>query len=117
MSETHLHGQGGAAEHSRFGQAPSTIVMVGAGMAVAGALLGLAIFLSACFGLEGVFLFSPLPFVLGGVALVLCIVGAIKGKGTLDDTQVLGAMFVALFAIVGGLLEMSVRYKWHIFAL
>ena len=50
----------------------------------------------------------------GAVGLVVCIVGAISGKGSLDDSQVLGVMFVCLFGIVGGLLEMSVRYGWHI---
>jgi len=117
MSETHTHGHGGSLEHSRFGQAPSTIVLVGAGLAIAGSLLGLALFLFACMGFEGAFLFGPLPLAMGSVGLVLCIVGAIRGKGTLDDTQVLGAMFIALFAIVGGLLEMSVRYKWHILSM
>ena len=96
------------------GHGPSTTILVGGGMGVAGAFLGLAIFLIACFGFEGSFLFSPLPLVLGAVGMVVCIVGAISGKGSLEDTQVLGAMFVCLFGIVGGLLEMSVRFHWHI---
>jgi len=90
--------------------------MVGGGMGIAGAFLGLALFLIACFGLEGSFLFSPLPLVLGAVGLILCIIGAISGKGSLDDAQILGAMFVCLFGIVGGLLEMSVHFHWAIFA-
>jgi hypothetical protein len=117
MNEAHSHGGHATShEHSRFGHNPSTVVLVGAGMGIAGSFLGLAIFLAACFGLEGSFLFSPLPFVLGLVGLIVCIVGAVRGKGTLDDTQVLGAMFFCFFAVVGGLLEMSVRYKWAIFA-
>jgi len=112
MSETH-------SQHSHPtlpGHGPSTTILVGAGLGIAGAFLGLAIFLAACFGLEGSFLFSPLPLILGAVGLIVCIIGAISGKGSLDDTQVLGAMFVCLFGIVGGILEMSVRYNWHIFA-
>jgi len=109
MNETHSHEAPGG-----IGARPSTTILVGGGMGVAGAFLGLIIFLTACFGLEGSFLFSPLPLVLGAVGLVVAIVGAIRGKGTLDDTQVLGAMFVCLFGIVGGLLEMSVRYGWHV---
>ena len=109
MNETHSH-----ASPTLPGHGPSTIIMVGGGMGIAGAFLGLIIFLSGCFGLGGAFLFSPLPFLLGAVGLVVCIVGAISGKGSLDDAQVLGVMFVCLFGIVGGLLEMSVRYGWHI---
>ena len=115
MNETHSHGsQPLDYAHAGIGPKPSTAVLVGAGMGVAGAFLGLIIFLTACFGAFGAFLFSPLPFALGLVGLIVCIAGAVRGKGSLDDTQVLGAMFVCLFGIVGGLLEMSVRYGWHI---
>src|SRR3954468_8709035 len=119
MSESHSHeGHSQPLNYARpgLGPAPSTTILVGGGMGIAGAFLGLALFLIACFGFEGSFLFSRLPFLLGAVGLIVCIVGAIGGKGSLDDTQVLGVMFVCLFGIVGGLLEMSVRYHWGIFA-
>jgi hypothetical protein len=109
MSETHSH-----TPHTLPGHGPSTTILVGGGMGIAGAFLGLLLFLVACFGLEGSFLFAPLPFILGAVGLVVCIVGAITGKGNIEDAQILGVMFVCLFGIVGGLLEMSVRYGWHI---
>jgi hypothetical protein len=113
MNEAHSHAPLENA-HAGIGGRPSTAIMVGDGMGIAGAFLGLIIFLTACFGLDGAFLFAPLPFLLGAVGLVVCIVGAITGKGNIEDTQVLGVMFVCLFGIVGGLLEMSVRYGWHI---
>ena len=116
MNETHSHGSPLDYAHGGLGPKPSTLVLVGGGMGIAGAFLGLALFLIACFGLEGSFLFSPLPFVLGAVGMIVCIIGTISGKGSLDDTQILGALFVCLFGIVGGLLEMSVRYHWGIFA-
>jgi hypothetical protein len=109
MNEMHSH-----ASPTLPGQGPSTMIMVGGGMGIAGAFLGLIIFLTACFGLDGAFLFSPLPFLLGAIGLVVCIVGAVIGKGNVEDTQILGVMFVCLFGIVGGLLEMSVRFGWHI---
>jgi hypothetical protein len=111
MNETHPQ-----TTHAVPGHGPSTTILVGGGMGVAGAFLGLAIFLIACFGFEGSFLFAPLPFVLGAVGLIVCIIGTISGKGNIEDTQILGAMFVCLFGIVGGLLEMSVRYHWTIFS-
>jgi len=115
MNESHSHGsQPLDYAHAGIGPRPSTTILVGGGMGIAGAFLGLIIFLAACFGLEGSFLFSPLPFVLGAVGLIVCIVGAITGKGNIEDTQILGVMFVCLFGIVGGLLEMSVRYHWSI---
>ena len=58
MNETHSH-----TPHTLPGHGPSTIIMVGAGMGISGALLGLLLFLVACFGMEGSFLFSPLPLV------------------------------------------------------
>ena len=115
MNETHSHSTG-PLDYARpgIGPRPSTTILVGGGMGIAGAFLGLIIFLAACFGFEGAFLFSPLPFLLGAIGLVVCIVGAVTGKGNIEDTQVLGVMFVCLFGIVGGLLEMSVRYGWHV---
>jgi hypothetical protein len=115
MNETHSHSTG-PLDYARpgIGPRPSTTILVGGGMGIAGAFLGLIIFLAACFGFEGAFLFSPLPFLLGAIGLVVCIVGAVTGKGSIEDTQVLGVMFVCLFGIVGGLLEMSVRYGWHV---
>ena len=113
MNEAHSHTPHEHA-HAGIGSRPSTSIMVGGGMGIAGAFLGLIIFLAACFGLEGAFLFSPLPFILGLVGLVVCIFGAVTGKGAIEDTQVLGVMFICLFGIVGGLLEMSARYHWHI---
>jgi hypothetical protein len=115
MSEIHPHSGPSHIEYGRGAPRPSGIIVVGAGMGVASAFIGLAIFLAACFGLEGSFLFAPIPFILGAVGLIICIVGTVIGKGSLDDTQVLGALFVCLFGIIGGLLEMSVRYKWPIF--
>ena len=109
MNETHSHSAPALPGHG-----PSTTILVGGGMGIAGAFLGLIIFLAACFGLEGSFLVAPLPFILGLVGLIVCIVGAITGKGNIEDAQVLGVMFICLFGIVGGLLEMSVRYGWHI---
>ena len=115
MSETHSHSNPPLDyAHAGLGPRPSTAIMVGGGMGIAGAFLGLILFLVACFGLEGSFLFSPLPFILGAVGLVVCIVGAITGKGNIEDAQIRGVMFVCLFGIVGGLLEMSVRYGWHV---
>ena len=115
MSETHSHSNPPLDyAHGGLGPRPSTTIMVGGGMGISGSFLGLIIFLAACFGFEGAFLFAPLPFILGSVGLVVCIVGAIGGKGSIEDTQILGVMFICLFGIVGGLLEMSVRYGWHI---
>ena len=83
-------------------------------MGIAACFLGLAIFISACFGLDAAFMFSLIPLVLAGVGMILTIVGALLRQGSYVDSQVLASILVNLLGIVGGLLEVSVWMHWTI---
>lgn len=103
-------------EHSTglsLGQGLSPVLQVGSAMGIASVVLGLLTFLGACFGWEAALVFSPLPTMLGGVGLILTIVGAILSR-TVVDTQVLAALFVNAFGLVGGLLEMAAWLHWPV---
>jgi hypothetical protein len=93
----------------------ASVVYVGGGLGMAGAFVGLGIFMLACFGFEAAFKFSLLPFILGVAGLLLSFFGAMFTKDKVEDTHVVAALFVSFFAITGALLEMSVWLKWTIF--
>ena len=92
----------------------SPLISVGGVIGIGANVLGLAILLAACFGLEGAFIFAWLVLILGVAALVCGVVGGIVKKPQ-EDTHVVAALFINLFAIVGGLLEVAVHMKWQIF--
>jgi hypothetical protein len=88
---------------------------VGGLLGIAACLIGLAIFVAGCFGLNAAFIFSPLPLALGAAGLLLTFFGGLFFKGKAEDTHVVAALFISLFGIVGALLEMSVWLHWTIF--
>jgi predicted histidine transporter YuiF (NhaC family) len=92
-------------------------VQVGGGLGIAGCVIGLLIFLAACFGFGAAFYLSLLPLAFGVIGLVLTVIGAIVQKNAgIADTQVLAAIFVSLFGLVGGLILVAVWYGWRGFA-
>ncbi len=94
----------------------TSLVQVGGGLGIAGCVIGLLIFIAACGGFNAAFNLSLLPLAFGAIGLVLTVIGAITQKDArIEDTQVLAAMFVALFALLGGLVEVAVWYGWRLF--
>jgi hypothetical protein len=91
------------------------LVRTGGALGIAGSLIGVAIFLTACGGFDAVFSFSPIPFAMGIVGLLLLILGAVRRGVTIEDSHVLAALFINVMAIVGGLLEMAVWKRWPVF--
>ena len=91
------------------------MVYVGAGLGMAGSFVGLGLFLLACFGFEAAFKFSLLPFALGLAGLLLSFFGAMFTRAKVEDTHVVAAMFIGLFAVTGALLEMAVWLNWKVF--
>jgi hypothetical protein len=93
------------------------LVRIGGALGVAACLIGFAIFLSACAGLNAVFMFSPVPAAFGGVGLVLTIVGgAFNSRLTVQDTPVLAALLVNVIALIGSLLLLAVWLDFPLFA-
>jgi hypothetical protein len=92
-----------------------TLVQIGSALGIASNLLGWAIFLMLCMGFEQAKIgFSLLPLALGVVGFVLTCVGGVTQKHADVDTHVLASIFVNLFGIVGGLLEMAYWLGWTV---
>ena len=92
------------------------LARLGGALGIAGACIGLLIFLVACAGFSGVMPFSLIPFGLGLVGFVLAIVGGVIQKDVgMEDTHVLAAIFINIMAIVGGLVEMAAWRGWAVF--
>jgi len=101
--------------HSSF-QKKTSLAQLGGGLGIAGTLLGVAIFFGTCAGLSACFYLSPLCLILGAVGLVLAIAGGVAQQDLhLPDPQVLAAIFMSVFSLVGGLLLMAGWLGWQIF--
>ena len=93
-----------------------SLVQLGGGLGIAGTFLGVAIFFATCAGLGASFFLSPLPVILGAIGLILAVTGALTQKDlVIPDTQVLAAIFMGVFGVVGGLLLMAGWLGWQIF--
>src|SRR5690348_11411472 len=83
------------------------LAALGGGLAIGACCIGFLVFFVACAGFGAVLMLSPLPVILGAIGFVLAIVGGVMQKSSrIEDTQILAAIFISVFAIVGGLLEM-----------
>jgi hypothetical protein len=91
------------------------LVRTGGALGIAGSLIGLAIFLTACGGFDAAFSFSPIPLAMGALGLLLLFLGAIRRGVTIEDSHVLASLFINIMAIVGGLLEVAVWKRWPVF--
>ena len=92
----------------------SPLISVGGVIGIGANVLGLAVLLAACFGLAGAFVFAWPVLILGVAGLVCGVVGGIVKKPQ-EDTHVVAVLFINLFAIVGGLLEVAVHMNWTVF--
>lgn len=94
----------------------SSLAQAGGSLGIAGVVIGFAIMLTACAGFGAAVKFSFLPLALGCVGMILTIAGAALKRTTVDlDTHVLASIFLNLFCIMGGLLEMAAWRHWEVF--
>lgn len=117
MTHSDSHGGTGSlnyAGHNVANPGGTSAAQVGGLLGIAGNFIGLAIFVAGCFGLGASFLFSPLPLLLGAVGLLITFFGGLFLRAKAEDTHVVAAIFINVFAIVGGLLELAVWMKWTI---
>ncbi len=94
----------------------TTLVQIGAGLGIAANCIGWLIFCLMCAGFGAAVYLSLLPVTLAAAGMLFTIIGANTQKHADIDTHVLAAIFINLFGIVGGLLEMAAWCKWTIFA-
>src|SRR4051794_17419728 len=84
----------------------ATLARMGASLGIAANCIGWGIFLALCHGFSAAAVLAPLPLLLGIAGMVLTIVGGVTQPHQDVDTHILASMFLNLFGIVGGLLEM-----------
>jgi uncharacterized membrane protein len=92
----------------------SPIVRFGGIVGVVACCLGLAAFLAGCAGYSQAFGIGFLLMVAGGAGMVLTVVGGVFRHGGVEDTPILGGIFLNLFAFVGGLLLFALHRGWTI---
>jgi len=97
------------------GKGSGSLVRVGGGLGLAACIIGLAIFLASCAGIDAALQLSFLPVVLGVPGIILAILGAIFQDNP-EDTHVLGAIFPCSLGLIGGLVEMAAWLHWIVFA-
>ena len=95
----------------------TSLAKVGGALGIAGAIIGVAIFIAGCFGFGAAFTLSMIPTILGALGLILVIVGGVAQHPIgVEDTQALAAIFVSTAVLFGGLLEVCVWLGKPIFA-
>jgi hypothetical protein len=94
----------------------TSLVQLGGGLGIAACVLGLLIFFTACLGYGAAFYLSLLPLAFGVIGLVLVVIGGVAQKDPrIEDAHVLAGIFVCLFGLVGGLVEVAVWLGWRMF--
>jgi hypothetical protein len=91
----------------------SGLLEVGGGLALAGIVIGLAILILCCGGFDGALTFSLLPILTGTAGGVLSFIATWRAR-EISDSAVLAAFFMALLAVLGGLLEAAAWLHWPI---
>ncbi len=89
---------------------------IGDGLAIAGTIIGMGIFILGCFGFSAAFYLSPLPLILGSVGLLMAMSGLICSHITAEDPQVVAALLLNIAVIVGAILEIMVMMNVPMFA-
>ena len=103
------------AGHAPGSSNASPTVYFGGMLGIAGCAIGIAIFLAGCSGFNAAFSFALIPLLMSATGMVFTIVGGIIRKGGVEHTGILAGVFVNLFGLVGGLLELAVAQNWAIF--
>jgi hypothetical protein len=93
-----------------------SLAKIGGALGIAGAIIGIAIFVLGCFGFSAAFSLSLIPLILGVPGLVLTIIGGFQKNPGLEDPGVVASYLINIAVISGALLLMSVWLNWSFFA-
>ena len=94
-----------------------SLVKVGGGLAIAGTVIGMLVFVAGCFGFGAAFALSLIPTIFGLVGLTLAIIGgAVQHPVGVEDTHVLAAIVLSIAVLIGGLLELAIWRGIPLFA-
>jgi hypothetical protein len=93
----------------------SPTVYFGGMLGIAACAIGIAIFLGGCAGMSAAFNLALIPLIMSAAGMVFTVVGGVLRKGGVEHTGILAGVFINLFGLVGGLLELAVAQNWAIF--
>ncbi len=104
--------------YARPGAIPAgkSLAKIGGALGVAGAIIGMLIFVVGCFGFSAAFYLSPIPLVLGIPGLALTIIGGFQKNPGIEDTGIIAGYLTNIAVISGALLLMAVWLGWTFFA-
>jgi hypothetical protein len=92
-----------------------SLAKIGGALGIAGACIGIGIFIVACAGFGAAFYLSLIPLILGIPGLILSIIGGFQKPTGVEDTHVVAALILNMAVIFGALLEMAVWLRWPLF--
>jgi len=78
-------------------------------------MVGFFIFVLGCHGYAFAFKLALIPIGMGVLGMGVTVIGALRRSGGPEDTPILAAIFLNLFAIVGGFMELAAWKEWAIF--
>ena len=85
----------------------TSLTRAGGALGIASCFVALLIFLVALLGLNAAFIFSPIPILFAVLGAVLTVCGGVVHPAPgVEETQPIVAVFVCLFGLVGGLIEL-----------
>jgi hypothetical protein len=93
----------------------SPLVNLGGMIGIAGSVIGLAIFMAACFGQAKAFELAILPLIASVAGIVLTVVGGVMRKGGVELMGIVASLFVNVFSGVGGILLFALTQGSTIF--
>src|SRR4051794_21814565 len=104
-----------SAPHGSGSSDASPMIYFGGMLGIAACSIGIAIFLAGCFGFGAAFSFALLPMAMSAVGLISTIIGGVLKRGGVEHTSILAGVFVNIFGLVGGLIEVAFWHDWTIF--
>lgn len=95
---------------------PNSVLVTFGGMLGLGACtVGIGIFLTGCLGFDKAFALAKVPLLMAAGGMLFTVVGGVLRHGGVEDTPILGGIFLNLFGLVGGLLLFALYKDWPIF--
>jgi len=93
----------------------SPLIYLGGMLGIAACSIGIAIFLGGCMGFSAAFSMALIPMGMSAVGLLTTIIGGVLKRGGVEHTSILAGVFVNIFGLVGGLIEVAFWQDWTIF--
>lgn len=91
------------------------MIHLGGMLGIAACLIGMAIFMGGCLGFQAAFALALVPMAISAVGLTVTVVGGMLRRGGVEHTSIVMGIFLNVFGLIGGLLELALWKDWAIF--